>query len=79
LYAYPDEAIAEALDRMGARGLHQLPVVDRDNPYQVLGVLEQEGVDLACSLAATREVVRQHLALQVVTQELSKIPLKQLS
>ena len=79
LYAYPDEAIADALDRMGARGLHQLPVVDRDNPYQVLGVLEQEGVDLACSLAATREVVRQHLALQVVTKELSKIPLKQLT
>lgn len=75
LYAYPDEAIADALDRMGARGLHQLPVVDRDNPYQVLGILEQEGVDLACNLAATQEVVRQHLALDMVTKELSKIPL----
>jgi CBS domain-containing protein len=75
LYAYPDEAIADALDRMGARGLHQLPVVDRDNPYQVLGVLEQEGIDLACSLAATKEVVRQHLALEIVTKELTKIPL----
>jgi H+/Cl- antiporter ClcA/predicted transcriptional regulator len=79
LYAYPDEALADALDRMGARGLHQLPVVERDNPYQVLGVLDQEGIDLACSLAATKEVVRQHLALQVVTKELSRIPLKQLT
>jgi len=79
LYAYPDEAIADALDRMGARGLHQLPVVERDNPYQVVGVLEQEGIDLMCSLAATREVVRQHLTLQVVTKELTKIPLKQLT
>jgi CBS domain-containing protein len=76
LYAYPDEAIADALDRMGARGLHQLPVVARDNPYQVLGVLEQEGVDLACSLAATREVVRQHLALQVVTKELKELSMQ---
>jgi CBS domain-containing protein len=79
LYTYPDEAIADALDRMGARGLHQLPVVERDNPYQVLGVLEQEGVDLACSLAATRELVRQNIALQVVTKELSRIALKQLT
>jgi H+/Cl- antiporter ClcA/predicted transcriptional regulator len=79
LYAYPDESLADALDRMGARGLHQLPVVERDNPYQVLGVLDQEGIDLACSLAATKEVVRQHLALQVVTKELSRIPLKQLT
>ncbi len=79
LYAYPDEAIADALDRMGARGLHQLPVVERDNPYHVVGILEQEGVDLACSLATTREVVRQHLALQIVTKELSRIPIKQLT
>ncbi len=79
LYAYPDETVADALDRMAARGLHQLPVVERDNSYQVLGVLEQEGVDLACSLAATREVVRKHLSLPSVTKELSKIPLKQLT
>jgi len=79
LYAYPDEAIADALDRMGARGLHQLPVVKRDNPYEVVGILEQEGVELACSLATTREVVRQHLALQIVTNELSRIPIKQLT
>ena len=68
LYAYPDEALAEALDRMGTRGLHQLPVVERDNPYRVLGVLEQEGIDLACNLAATKAVIRQQLALQLVTQ-----------
>jgi hypothetical protein len=53
---------------MGTRGLHQLPVVERDNPYRVLGVLEQEGIDLACNLAATKAVIRQQLALQLVTQ-----------
>jgi CBS domain-containing protein len=79
LYAYPDEAIAEALDRMAARGLHQLPVVARDNPYQVLGILEQERVTLACSLAATRAVARQHLALQSTAKALNRIPLKQLT
>lgn len=83
LYAYPDEAIADALDRMAARGLHQLPVVERDNPQQILGVLEQEGVTLACSLAATREVLLDHLSRSPVTKELNQtsleISLKQLN
>lgn len=70
LAAYPDEILADALDRMGARGLHQLPVVERDNPSRVLGVLEQESIELACNLAATKEVVRQHLALQVASTEI---------
>jgi H+/Cl- antiporter ClcA/CBS domain-containing protein len=69
LSAYPDEILADALDRMAARGLHQLPVVERDNLYRVLGVLEQEGIELACNLAATKEVVRQHLVSQVATAE----------
>jgi H+/Cl- antiporter ClcA/CBS domain-containing protein len=58
LSAYADESVAEALSRMAARGLHQLPVVDRENPNQVVGLLEREGIDLACSLAQTRETLR---------------------
>ncbi|HAJ62437.1 MAG TPA: chloride channel protein [Cyanobacteria bacterium UBA8543] len=76
LYAYPDEAIADALDRMAARGLHQLPVVERDNPQQILGVLEQDGVNLACSLAATREVLLEHLSRSPVTKELNQTSLE---
>jgi H+/Cl- antiporter ClcA/CBS domain-containing protein len=73
LSAYPDEILADALDRMGARGLHQLPVVERDNPYRVLGVLEQESIELACNLAATKEVVRQHLVSQVAATEIISV------
>ncbi|HEY9599169.1 MAG TPA: chloride channel protein [Cyanophyceae cyanobacterium] len=73
LSVYPDESLADALDRMATRGLHQLPVVDRDNPYQVLGILEREGVALACSLAATREVLLKHLAGPPATKELTRI------
>ncbi|MBW4439995.1 MAG: chloride channel protein [Plectolyngbya sp. WJT66-NPBG17] len=54
LYAYQDEPLTDALDRMATRGLHQLPVVDRANPNQILGLLEQEGITLACNLALTR-------------------------
>ena len=54
LYAYQDEPLTDALDRMATRGLHQLPVIDRNNPHQILGLLEQEGITLACNLALTR-------------------------
>jgi len=64
LYAYSEESVAEALDRMGARGLHQLPVVDKDNPQQVIGVLEREGIDLACHVATTRKALQRYLALK---------------
>jgi H+/Cl- antiporter ClcA/CBS domain-containing protein len=57
LYAYPHESLAQAMERMAARGLHQLPVVDPSNPHLVLGILEQEGINLACSVAHTRKAL----------------------
>jgi CBS domain-containing protein len=57
LYAYLDESVAEALSRMGARGLYLLPVVARDNPRNVLGVIERNQVALASNLAMTQAVL----------------------
>jgi H+/Cl- antiporter ClcA/CBS domain-containing protein len=57
LFAYPHESLAQATERMAARGLHQLPVVDPENPQSVLGILEQEGINLACSVAHTRKAL----------------------
>jgi H+/Cl- antiporter ClcA len=74
LYAYPDESVAEALDRMAARGLHQLPVVERDNIHQVLGVLERDGIDLACNVAATRQVLHQHLSQTALRSPIGLTP-----
>ncbi|HTL90399.1 MAG TPA: chloride channel protein [Leptolyngbya sp.] len=54
LYAYQDEPLTDALDRMATRGLHQLPVIDQENPHHILGLLAQEGITLACNLALTR-------------------------
>lgn len=70
LFAYTDEPVAEALDRMAARGLHQLPVVDRDNPQQVLGLLEKEGISLACDVALTYQALHQYLSTSTTTEEL---------
>jgi len=57
LYVYADESIADALLRMGARGLHQLPVVDRQQPQTILGLLEQESIALACAIVTTRNAL----------------------
>jgi H+/Cl- antiporter ClcA/CBS domain-containing protein len=60
-YAYIDEPITDALDRMTARGLHQLPAIDRANPRQILGMLQQDRIALACSLVATRQALSKYV------------------
>lgn len=61
LYAYTDEPLREALDRMASRGFYQLPVVARDNQEQILGLLEREQVTLTCNLAVTRKALGHYL------------------
>jgi H+/Cl- antiporter ClcA len=70
LYAYIDEPLFEALDRMAARGLHQLPVVDRSNHERVLGLLEREQIPLTCKVAATRQALHHYLPVPSKTEEL---------
>ena len=67
LYAYGDEPLSEALDRMGGRGLHQLPVVTRDNHEHVLGLLEREQIALTCDVAVTRKALRHYLPISLKT------------
>jgi CBS domain-containing protein len=59
-YADIDEPITEAIDRMTARGLHQLPVTDRSHPDRIVGILQQERIALACSVAATRQALSKY-------------------
>ncbi len=61
LYAYPDEPVTDVLERMGARGLYLLPVVERDNPRKVLGVVERHRIGLASDLAITQQALRPFL------------------
>ncbi len=60
-YAEVDEPITEALDRMTARGLHQLPAIDRSQADRVVGILQQERIALACSVAATRQALSKYI------------------
>lgn len=61
IYAWEDEPLSEAVDRMELRGLHQLPVVARDNPNCILGLLEKEQIQLTCNLTAINKALDHYL------------------
>lgn len=52
--AYPDEPIGNALGRMAPRGLGRMPVVSRDDPYQLLGLIRRQDIVAAYNLALSR-------------------------
>jgi H+/Cl- antiporter ClcA len=51
---YPEEIVAAALAKMAGRGLHQLPVVIKETPTKIVGVLDRENISMFCSLAITK-------------------------
>ncbi len=52
--AYPDETIGDVLMRLGLRGLGRMPVVSRQNPYHLLGMVRRVDIISAYNLAVTR-------------------------
>jgi H+/Cl- antiporter ClcA/CBS domain-containing protein len=68
LVAYPDESLADAIDRMARRDLRQLPVVSRSDETEVVGLLTREAIDLACRLALTQELLKPFLVLAAQRQ-----------
>ncbi|WP_373540605.1 chloride channel protein [Chamaesiphon sp.] len=75
VYADIDEPIIEAIDRMAARGLHQLPVIDKSQPDLVVGILQQDRIALACSIASTRQALSKYDILPAkLTQSLDLTP-----
>jgi CIC family chloride channel protein len=65
LLAYPDETIDTALRALSARDLGRMPVVARDNPRHLLGMLRRNDIVRAYDLALTRRVARRSQAQQV--------------
>ena len=56
--------MGDALARMGSRGLGRLPVVSREDPYQLVGLLWREGISQAYTLALMRREEIQQRAQQ---------------
>ena len=64
LVTYPDETIGFALRRMSGRDVGRLPVVDRDDPRRLLGVLRRVDLVRAYDIALTRRAMLRHRAHQ---------------
>lgn len=60
LVAYPDESVGAALRRMSARDIGRLPVVARDQPRRLLGLLRRNEVVRAYDTALTRRAAQRH-------------------
>lgn len=77
ILAYPDETIGAALRRMSTRDIGRLPVVARDDPRRLVGLLRRSDLVRVYDAALTRRTALRHSAAQVrldgVTPESVKI------
>ncbi len=65
LVVHPDETIGAALRKMGGHDVGRLPVVARENPRQLLGLLRRSDVVRAYDAALARRAMLRHRAQQV--------------
>ena len=63
LYAYTDEPVSDAIDRMATRGLRQLPVCDRALPEKILGLLDKDSILSNLSVTQAEESLKPYLNL----------------
>ena len=59
LTAYTDEALSHAIQRLAVRGIHKMPVVTRERPLHVVGVIRRDDVVKAYNIALTRKAREQ--------------------
>ncbi len=52
--AYPDETLWEALRKLGVRDISRLPVVSRQNPKHLLGIIRRRDIIRAYNIAVAR-------------------------
>lgn len=62
IVAYSDEPLALAVRRMSNADVGRLPVVERAQPWHLVGMLRREDVVRAYQLAATRRTAERHTA-----------------
>ena len=65
LTVYPDESIGEALRRMSPRDIGRLPVIARDDPQRLIGVLRRSDLIRAYDIALTKRATTRHRANEV--------------
>jgi CIC family chloride channel protein len=71
--AYPDETIDAILTRMSVRGLGRLPVLSREDPEKLVGLVRRHDIIKAYNLALTRRAEVQHRAKQMELRNIDGI------
>ena len=66
--AFPDESMGDALARMGVRGFGRMPVVAREDPYHLLGMVRRSDIVQAYNLALARRSEIQDRSRQMRTR-----------
>lgn len=77
LVAYEDESMGAALRRMSTRDIGRLPVVARDDPHHLLGVLRRTNIIRAYDIALTRRAMLRHRANQVRLGEIGRVQIEE--
>jgi CIC family chloride channel protein len=62
LTAYPDEPLWAALKRLGTRDVGRLPVVERQHPRKLIGLVRRHDIIRAYNVAIARRMALQHRA-----------------
>ena len=70
--AFPDETVGVAMRRMAPRDLSRLPVVDRENPRRLVGVVRRNDIVRAYEIGAVRREKARDLAAQMRLGALSR-------
>ncbi|NIM45852.1 MAG: CBS domain-containing protein [Nitrososphaeria archaeon] len=56
IVAHPDETVHEALDRLYERDIGRLPVVDREDPNRLIGIISRSDIIRAFEIGKERPV-----------------------
>jgi CIC family chloride channel protein len=67
---FPDESMASALEKLGRLGVGRLPVVAREEPRKLVGIVRRDDILRAYNLALTRRAELQHRAAQLSLRRL---------
>jgi chloride channel protein, CIC family len=70
LVAYPDEPMSTALRRLTLNRIGRLPVVDRQDPKTLLGIVRRDDIIRAYNIALTRRAEVQHRAARLQLRNL---------
>jgi signal-transduction protein with cAMP-binding, CBS, and nucleotidyltransferase domain len=68
---FADESLAEALKRLATRDLRQMPVVDRNQPKRVIGMVDRLAITTAYSTALTKRAIAARIT---ATKSITQVP-----